>query len=233
MPDFILAMEEAQKKAKRAELPILDMKLAMCATTSVLQLGDYKMETDKWKGRNASMKTCTKWKQAYLAAYPRGVNHQYVGATGKLFSRAANLVTLLAAHDVMDALAGFLDNLVLTATSNRTTVQHLTLANLFLTTSVATLTAANKKLTEMVARCNLAPQGRSGSGGHSGNGTRRGSRAILGNYCWTHGYKVLHTSKTCNVIGRKPGQDEAATVADTKGGANFNKDWYLQGNLAP
>ncbi len=36
MPDFILAIEEAQKKAKCAELPILDIKLAMYAATSVL-----------------------------------------------------------------------------------------------------------------------------------------------------------------------------------------------------
>ncbi len=36
MPDFILGMEEAQKKAKRAELPILDIKLAMYTTTSML-----------------------------------------------------------------------------------------------------------------------------------------------------------------------------------------------------
>jgi hypothetical protein len=40
MPDFILAMEEVQKKAKRAELPILDIKLAMYAATSVLQSGN-------------------------------------------------------------------------------------------------------------------------------------------------------------------------------------------------
>ncbi len=39
MPDFILAMEEAQKKEKRAELPILDIELGMYAATSVLQSG--------------------------------------------------------------------------------------------------------------------------------------------------------------------------------------------------
>jgi hypothetical protein len=92
---------------------------------------------------------------------------------------------------------------------------------------------ANKKLTKTVARCNLAPQGRGGSGGHGGKGARCSHKAIWGNYCWTHGYKVLHTSKICNVIGRKPGHNESAAVADTKGGADFNKDWYLQGNQAP
>ncbi len=69
MLDFILMMEEAQKKAKQAELPILDIELAMYAATSVLQSGDYKKETNEWEGRNANNKTWTEWKQAYLAAY--------------------------------------------------------------------------------------------------------------------------------------------------------------------
>jgi hypothetical protein len=94
----------------------------MYTATSVLQLGNYKKETDELEGCNASMKTWTKWKQAYLAAYTRGVNCQCVGA-------AANLVTLPAIHDVMDALAGLFDNLALVATSNRTTIQQLTLVN--------------------------------------------------------------------------------------------------------
>ncbi len=81
MPDFILAMEEAQKKAKRAELPILDIKLAMYAATFVLQSGNYKKEMDKWEGHNTSKKTWTKWKQVYLVAYARSINHQHAGAT--------------------------------------------------------------------------------------------------------------------------------------------------------
>ena len=114
MPDFILAMEEAQKKkVKRAELPILDIKLAMYAATSVLQSGNCKKKTDKWEGCNASIKTWTKWKQAYLAAYARGVNHQCVDAMDEPFSQAAKVVTLQAAHGVMDALAVSLDKLAL------------------------------------------------------------------------------------------------------------------------
>jgi hypothetical protein len=49
MPDFNLTMEEAQKKTKCAELPILNIELAMYATTSVLQLVDYKKESDEWE----------------------------------------------------------------------------------------------------------------------------------------------------------------------------------------
>jgi hypothetical protein len=84
---------------------------------------------------------------------------------------------------MMDALAGSLDNLALAATSNRTTVQQLTSANLSLVMSFATLTAANKMLTKMMACCNLAPHGRGGSRGRGGEGTIRGPKAIWGNYC--------------------------------------------------
>jgi hypothetical protein len=74
MPDFILAMEEVQKKAKQVELPILDIKLAMYAGTSMLQMGDYKKETNKQDGYNVYKKIWKEWKQAYLAVYGRGVN---------------------------------------------------------------------------------------------------------------------------------------------------------------
>ncbi len=154
MPDFILTIEEAQKKAKRAELPILDIELAMYATTSVLQSGDYKKETDKWQGRNASKKTWTEWKQAYLAAYARGINHQHAGATDEPFTRATKNTMPAAPTDVMDALAGSLDNLALAATSDKTTLHQLTAANLALTSTVSALTISNKKLTETVARFN-------------------------------------------------------------------------------
>jgi hypothetical protein len=167
IPDFILAMaiEEAQKKAKCAKLPILDIELAMYAISFVLQLSNYKKKMEKWEGCSAAMKTWVEWKQAYLVAYARGVNRKCTGATDKPSSQVVNLVTLPASHNVMDALAGLLD--------------------------------------------------------------------IWGNYCWTHRYKVLHSSKSCNLIGRKPGHNEAATVVDTKGGVDFNKEWYLQGNQAP
>jgi hypothetical protein len=95
-------MEEAQKKAKRAKLPILDIELAMYAATSVLQSGDYKKEIGEWEGRNASKKTWTKWKQAYLAAYAQGVNRQRAGATDEPFTRAANNIMPAAPTDVMD-----------------------------------------------------------------------------------------------------------------------------------
>ena len=226
MPDFILTMEEAQKKAKRAELSILDIELAMYAATSVsvLQSGDYKKQAVEWEGDDAHRKTWSEKNQAYLAAYAWGINRQRAKATHELFTRAAINIMPPATADVMDALTGSLDNLALAATSDKTTVQHLTVANLALTTSVSTLTATNKRLTNMVTRFNLPPNLCGRGGGQGGNGAQRPtSTAVWGNYCWSHGYKVSHNSKTCGLTGRKP-------IVDTKGGFKYNKDWYQQGD---
>ncbi len=152
------------------------------------------------------------------------MNHQQAGATDEPFTRAANNIMPLAPPDVMDALAGSLDNLALAATNDKTALQQLTAANLALTTTVATLTIANKKLTDTVTQFNLP------RGGQTGRGAVNGPKAIWGNYCWTHGYKTLHTSATCGATLRLPGHEASATAADTKGGKVHNKDWYLQGN---
>jgi hypothetical protein len=166
-----------------------------------------------------------------LAAYAQGINRQRAGATYEPFTREANSIMPAATIDVMDALAGSLDNLALAATSDKTALQQLMVANLVLTTTVATLTVANKKLTKTVAQFNLPPNLRGGYAGRGGEGARRNApRAIWGNYCWTHGYKTLHTSATCLAANRLPGHDASATVADTKGGKEWNKNWYLQGN---
>jgi hypothetical protein len=83
----------------------------------------------------------------------------------------------------------------------------------------------------MVARFNLPPNLRGGYAGGGGEGDgRNGPKAIWGNYCWTHRYKTAHNSASCIAATRLPGHDASATVADTKGGKDFNKDWYLQGN---
>ncbi len=136
-----------------------------------------------------------------------------------------------ATTDVMDALTGYLDNLALAATSDKTALQQLTAPNLALTTTVAMLTVANKKLTKTVAQFNLPPNLRGGYTGRGGEGDWRNvPRAIWGNYCWTHGYKTLHTSATCLAANRLLGHNASATVADTKGGKEWNKNWYLHGN---
>jgi hypothetical protein len=164
------------------------------------------------------------WKKLYPAAYARGVNRQCAGATDKLFSKgAANLAIILTeAPQLNDAITGALDNLALAATRDKTIIQQLMEANLLLTQTVTTLTAANNKLMEKIGR--MAPNA-------PGGATNTTSLPLIwGQYYWTHGYKVNHTSKSCFARGQKPNHKETAAIGDTQGGSSANKYRYKKGN---
>ena len=124
----------------------------------------------------------------------------------------------------MGNMEAALDNLSLAATSDKSTVQQLTAANLALTTTVATLTATNKKLVDAAAKKQRtrAPTG-AAAGAPKTPGEGWANKTFPGNYCWTHGHRVRkdNTSATCK---HKPdGHKNNATAADTKGGCEDNK----------
>jgi hypothetical protein len=57
IPQFIVMMEDAQKKAKRAGMPIGDVKLVMMASAAVLAAQHFPREVDDWKGLPAVDRT--------------------------------------------------------------------------------------------------------------------------------------------------------------------------------
>jgi len=117
-----------------------------------------------------------------------------------------------------------LNNLALAATNNTAILQQLTVANLALTTTVATLTATNKKLVDAAARAK-------GGGTPAATPTNpaRGVWATRtpfpGNYCWTHGHRCNehHTSATCG--NKAVGHCNDATASNTMGGSTKDKGW--------
>jgi hypothetical protein len=50
IPKFIVMMEDAQKKAKWAGMPITNDKLVMMALAAVLAAQHFPQEVDDWKG---------------------------------------------------------------------------------------------------------------------------------------------------------------------------------------
>ncbi len=225
MPDFILTMEEAQKKAKRTELPILDIELAMYAATSVLQSGDYKKETDKWEGRNASKKTWTEWKQAYLAAYAWGINRSVPEL--QMNRSLERPTTSCRRHLLMSwmplwALSTIwrLRLQVTRPPSNSKWRQTLRLPQLCLHSQSPTKSSPERSLDstyhqtyEVVMQVVV------------GETDPKASGAI------TVGCTVTKPGTPVRLAAsRLPGHDVSTAVADTKGGKDYNKDWYLQGN---
>jgi hypothetical protein len=62
-------MEDAQKKAKRAGMPIANVELVMMASAAVLAVQHYPRKVDNWEGLPSSSQTWTAWKTAFRLAH--------------------------------------------------------------------------------------------------------------------------------------------------------------------
>jgi hypothetical protein len=218
IPQFIVMMEDAQNKAKRAGMPIADVELVMMASAAVLAAQHFPREVDDWEGLPAVDRTWRAWKVAFRLAHLKRQRQLQASGGGEPL-RGAN-AALPAPAITIDRLGTALDNLALAAANDTTVLQQLTAANLALTTSNASLTAANKKLSEALAK---VP-------GASAPSTPRLPRTVNkpkpGNYCWTHGHRISkhHTSATCG--SKAAGHMDAATASNTMGGSDANKGWF-------
>jgi hypothetical protein len=150
IPQFIIMMENAQKKVKWAGMPIADVELVMMALAAVLAAQHFPREVDDWEGLLAVDRTWRAWKVTFRLAHLK-CQHQLQAAGGGEPLRGANSV-LPAPAVTIDHLGTALDNLALAAANNTKVLQQLTAANLALTTSNTSLTAANKKLLEALAK---------------------------------------------------------------------------------
>ncbi len=65
IPQFIVMMEDAQKKAKRVGMPIANIELMMMASAAVLVAQHFPREVDDWEGLPAVDRTWRAWKVAF------------------------------------------------------------------------------------------------------------------------------------------------------------------------
>jgi hypothetical protein len=220
IPQFIVMMEDAQKKAKWAGMPIADVKLLMMAFVAVLAAQHFPREVDDWEGLPARSCTWQAWKVAFRLAHLRHQCQLQALGGGEPLGGAHTVISTAA--PTMDCIKKALENLALAALNDTTVLQQLMAANLALTVLVTLLTAANKKLADDFVRSKggatpaaaLAP-----AKGHSAN------KPFLGNCCWTHGHRVsqTHTSATCSC--KSMGHKDNATTASTMGGYEADKGW--------
>ena len=64
IPQFINMMVDAQKKVKRAGMPIADIELVMMALAVVLAAQQFPHNVDDWEGLPSSSRTWPAWKTA-------------------------------------------------------------------------------------------------------------------------------------------------------------------------
>ena len=212
IPQFIVLMEDAQKKAKRAGMPIADVELVMMASAAVLAAQHFPREVDDWEGLPAVDRTWRAWKVAFRLAHLKRQRQLQAAGGGEPLRGANSVITPPAA--TIDQIGKALDNLALAAANDTTVLQQLTASNLALTTANAALTAANKKLSEALVK--KPPATTPGTPATP----RPSNKPFPGNYCWTHGHRIsqAHTSATCS--NKAAGHKNTATAADTMGGSD-------------
>ncbi len=69
IPQYIIMLEDAQKKAKRAGMPIADAELVMMALAAVLAAQHFPREVDDWEGLPTPNRTWLAWKTAFCLAH--------------------------------------------------------------------------------------------------------------------------------------------------------------------
>jgi hypothetical protein len=210
-------MEDAQKKAKCACMPIANVELVMMASAAVLAAQHFPHKVDDWEGLPTTARTWSAWKVAFCVAHlKRKCQLQALGGGEPLGK--ASLVTLAPASTII-CIGTALNNLALAALNSTTVLQQLTATNLVLTASVTLLTTANKKLAEALAKKGVAmPAKAMGTGG-----ARSTNTPFPGNYCWTYGHWVSqhHTNAICG--NKAAGHKDEATSANMMGSSNTNK----------
>ena len=126
IPQFIVMMEDAQKKAKRAGMPIADVELVMMASAAVLAAQHFPREVDDWEGLPAVDRTWRAWKVAFrLAHLKRQCQLQALGG-GEPLGGAHSILPAPGAS--IDRLGTALENLALAVANDTTVLQQLTLA---------------------------------------------------------------------------------------------------------
>ena len=66
---YISLLEDAQKKAKRAQMPIADAELVMMASAADLAVQHFPRKVDNWEGLPALARTWSAWKKAFRLAH--------------------------------------------------------------------------------------------------------------------------------------------------------------------
>ena len=239
IPEYIQLLEDAQRKAARAGLPVTDQFLVTHASTALLAADTYPRTTEIWEESPQATRTWPAWKAAYLEAHQLRSNR--LRATGgadnlgranqAIFDSGASGIHLRnnapgaqanQAANFLGSIDHALDSLASAATNDKAVLEQLVTTNSSLTTSNSQLANQIKSLQAQLA----AKKGQVGGGGGGGNRdatTKRGPDPA--GYCWSHGFRVGfgHNSSTCE--HPKEGHQTNATRQNTKGGSSANKDW--------
>ena len=250
IPQYIKALEKAQRRSVRGKLPVSDNVLAATAINALLSTGDYKVETTTWLGKNESLRTWSAFKDHFSAAYiAEEQRKKYAGGAdqpGQPFGGAATQQPSARSTDtpggvvinnafpaqMANTMDGFLDNIAAVVTTDSNTMQQMVAV-------VATLTDTNKQHTNTIASqqrtiaaLTTLTTKQSATAGETAGATGKtwephpGYETGDSAYCWAHGFKLRKGHTGCNCKAREFAGNEdkrAATRSNTMGGSQKNK----------
>ena len=224
VPEFINKMEEAQKKAARANLPISDEWLAAIATKSLIAEGSFPKVRNEWDSRAAAAKLqWTDWKK-WAREAQIGVEREQraTGDRGDVFGSAAAACAIhgitptppttpfagaASSLSISQQMEQGLDNLALAVTNEKTVLDTLVATNKLLTDQTATKLAKIEHLLACAATSSPPPP--------AANAPASSDRIIAqlraaikhkwapGNFCSTHGHGVLSRPHQCHLQVQK------------------------------
>jgi hypothetical protein len=220
IPQYIIMLEDAQKKTKRASMPITDIKLVMMASAAVLAAQHFPREVNDWEGLPSSSRTWAAWKMAFRLAHLK--RQRQILASGKGEPLGGAHGVLPAAAPAIGQLESALNNLALAAMKDTAILQQLTAANLALTALVTLLTMTNKKLVDGATRKGKPAVTPAVTLAGGGRATRN---PFPGNYCWTHRHHISKDHMSASCTHKTTGHRDNATAAKTFGGSDKDKGW--------
>ena len=252
VPEYINRLEDAQKKATRASLPITDDWLAAIATMSLLSAGSFPKLRIEWDGLAPASKTWAAWKTWALKSQKTMEREQRAsGARGDVFGTAATAADthgiVPKTHSFLPTAAGapsqplladldrYLDNMAAAVTNEKAVLDTLVSSNAELTKLTSTkISKLEQLLLDLKTSGPRPTQPSAPTQDCPAPDTRAMSQLraaikhkwVPGGYCSSHGWGVGpdHTSANCK--GKRPGHVDNATRANPQGpGATRNKGW--------
>jgi hypothetical protein len=220
IPKYIFLLEDAQRKAAKARLPITDQTLTVLASTALLAADTFPCTTELWEELDPANKTWAAWKTAYLAACKKRANPLRATGEADYLGRANSARSTTLNPGLLNSIDNTLDNLASAASNKKAILEQLIASNSSLATSNSNLTNQVKTLLDQLA---AKSRGGSGRGAGSNNPNKRRGPDPDG-YCWSHGYHVGHghCGHTCSYP--KEGHQPTATCNNIMGSSIANKD---------
>jgi hypothetical protein len=185
-PEYIFLLEDAQRKAARACLPVTNQTLTVLASTALLAANIFPCTTELWKKKDPANKTWAAWKTAYLAAHKKRANRLHATGGADYLGQANSAHATTLNPCLFDSINNTLKNLASVASNEKAILEQFIASNSSLTTSNSTLTNQVKTLHDQLAAKSRG-SGRTGGGRNDPN-KRKGPGPA--GYCWSHGYRI-------------------------------------------